>query len=447
MKALRAPFYFLLKNQFCAVALLAVTATRLVAGETENPARKFSFAPGAAPAGFTSVTSDSIYSDNRGFGFEAGSTTIAKTDTKSPGGGFCTSDKPFYFSAALPEGNYRVTVTLGDPAGESDTTVKAELRRLMLQQVKTAKGEIVTRSFIVNIRTPHIENAPDDVALKPREKTMEIWAWDNRLTLEFNGTRPCLSTVEIARADDVPTVYLTGDSTVCDQPREPWASWGQMLTRFFRPDIAIANHAQSGEALRSSRRAHRFEKIFSTLKKGDFVIIQFGHNDEKEKGEGVGAFTTYKKSLEQLVDEVRENGGTPIVVTPMHRRTFDESGKIKNSHGDYPEAVRQVAREKSVTLVDLHAMSQDLYEALGAEKSAAAFATNAEGKVDGTHHNNYGAYILAKCVAKGIAAAQPDLAKHLAVDFSTFNPAKPDPVETFKIPASPLVDVEKPYGN
>jgi lysophospholipase L1-like esterase len=428
------------------VALVSLTAAALSAAGQENVSRKFSFGPGPAPAGVTAVTPDATYSVTRGYGFEPGAAVITKTTEKIPGGGFCTSEQPFYFSVALPEGNYRVTVTLGDPAGESATTIKAELRRLMLEQVKTAKGELTTRTFIVNTRTPHIDKSPDEVSLKPREKTMEIWAWDNRLTLEFNGAHPCLSTLEISRADDVPTVYLTGDSTVCDQPREPWASWGQMLPRFFKSDIAIANHAESGEALRSSRHAHRFEKIFSTLKRGDFVIIQFGHNDEKEKGEGIGAFTSYKTDLANLVTEVRENGGTPILVTPMHRRTFDANGHITNSHGDYPEAVRQVAREKSVALIDLQAMSKDFYEALGAEKSAAAFST-VDGKTDGTHHNAYGAYELAKCIAKSIAAVQPDLARHLADNLSAYDPAKPDPVATFNLPASPQVSVDKPYGN
>ncbi|MFT3782933.1 MAG: rhamnogalacturonan acetylesterase [Nibricoccus sp.] len=417
-----------------------------LAADSATASRKFSFGASKAPEGYITVAADAVYSDARGYGFEPGAAITAKPAEKLPSGGYITSEKPFYFSVALPEGNYRVTLSLGAPGEESETTVKAELRRLMLQQAKTAKGDVATQRFVVNIRTPHIDGSPDDVGLKPREKTMEIWAWDNRLTLEFNGAKPCVSGLEITRDDTVPTVYLTGDSTVCDQPREPWASWGQMLTRFFKPDIAVANHAESGEALRSSRNAHRFEKIFSTLKKGDFVIIQFGHNDEKEKGEGIGAFTSYKTDLARLVDEVRENGGTPVLVTPMHRRTFDANGKITNSHGDYPEAVRQVAREKSAALIDLHAMSKDFYEALGAEKSAVAFST-VDGKVDGTHHNAYGAYELAKCVAKGIAATQPDLARHLVEGVADFNPAKPDPIDTLNIPASPAVSTEKPYGN
>ena len=439
--ALTKPSFF--RTLFVAVFLAAAP---LVTAAAESTPLKFSFGSSPAPAGFTAVTPGDSYSETRGFGFEPGTTIINNAPASAPGQGFCTSDQPFYFSVALPEGNYRVTVTLGDKAGESETTIKGELRRLMVEKVKTAKSEVVTRTFIVNLRTPRIGSGPAEVGLKPREKTMEVWAWDNKLTLEFNGARPCLSALDISRADDLPTFYLTGDSTVCDQPREPWASWGQMLPRFFKPEIAVANHAESGEALRSSRSEHRFAKIFSTLKRGDTVIIQFGHNDEKEKGEGIGAFTSYKTDLARLVADVREHGGTPVLVTPMHRRTFDAAGHITNSHGDYPEAVRQVAREQSVALIDLHAMSKDFYEALGAEKSAAAFST-VGGKVDGTHHNAYGSYELAKCIVNGIVANHLDIAKNLVDHLPAFDPSHPDPLETFSLPASPQVSVEKPYGN
>ena len=428
------------------LVLAALAATTLASAATDNTPHKFCFGPGPAPAGFTAITPDSVYAEARGYGFEPGATVVSKADEKAIGSGFATSDKPFFFSVALPEGNYRVTVKLGAVEGPSETTIKAELRRLMLEQAKIAKGEIITRTFIVNLRTPRIGAGDEVVTLKPREKTSEAWAWDNKLTLEFNGTRPCLSALEISRADDVPTIYLTGDSTVCDQPLEPWSSWGQMLTRFFKPDIAIANHAESGEALRSSRSEHRFAKIFSTLKRGDTVIIQFGHNDEKEKGEGIGAFTSYKTDLTRLVTEVLEQGATPVLVTPMQRRSFDASGHVTNSHGDYPEAVRQVAREKSVALIDLNLMSTDFYEALGAEKSAAAFST-VNGKTDGTHHNGYGSYELAKCIVNGIVSNKLAIASHLVDGLPAFDPAHPDPVDTFNLPASPLVSVEKPYGN
>ena len=90
------------------------------------------------------------------------------------------------------------------------------------------------------------------------------------------------------------------------------------------------------------------------MKPGDYLLIQFGHNDEKEKGEGVGAFTTYKADLKKFVAAARERGAIPVLITPVQRRTFDQAGKITNSHGDYPEAVRQVAREENVALIDLH---------------------------------------------------------------------------------------------
>ena len=126
----------------------------------------------------------------------------------------------------------------------------------------------------------------------------------------------------------------------------------------------------------------------------------------------------------------------------MHRRTFDAVGKITNSHGDYPEAVRHAAKEENVPLIDLTAMSQRLYEALGKDGSGMLFK---EG--DGTHHNNYGAYELARCVVEGIKANNLSLAKFLAKDVVEFDPGRPDPLEKFKIPASQMRSEVKPPGN
>jgi lysophospholipase L1-like esterase len=402
---------------------------------------QFDFGSGKAEPGFLPVLPDTIYNQELGYGFEPG----AKITAVDRGGDdllrsdFCTSDRPFSFSVALPEGNYQVTVTLGDRGGESTTTVKAELRRLMLERVRTAPGEFQTRTFTVNIRTPRIATG-GEVRLKPREKTMEITNWDDKLTLEFLDERPCVCALEIARAEDVPTVYLMGDSTVCDQPREPWNSWGQMLPRFFKPGAAVANHAESGESLRSSLGARRLAKVLSTIKAGDYLLIQFGHNDQKERGENVGAFTTYKASLKHYVAEARRRDAVPVLVTPMHRRRFDDAGKVTNSLGDYPEAVRRAAREADVPLIDLNAMSKVFYEALGPEESGKAFQ-------DGTHHNNYGSYELARCVVEGIRQARPDLARFLLDDLTPFDPGRPDPPDRFLIPASPGSTGPTPEGN
>lgn len=417
-----------------------------ISAEAQVVSQKFAFGAGGGGGegkvknGFTQVQSGDIYSTEKGYGFEPGARVNCFEQGKKMNSGVCTSDKPFYFSAKVAEGNYKVTIIFGDKTAATETTVKAELRRLMLEKVTTAKGKFRTETFIVNVRNPQFPGG--EVKLKDREKTMESAAWDDKLTLEFNGTRPAINSIEIEKIENVRTVFLLGDSTVCDQPREPYASWGQMLTAFFQPVVAVANHAESGESLRSSFGAKRLDKVLSLMKAGDFLLIQYAHNDEKEKGDGVGAFTTYKTSLKKFVEAARKKGGIPILVTPMHRRTFDAEGRITNSHGDYPEAVRQVAAEEKVALIDLTAMSKEFYEALGKEKSGAAFK---EG--DGTHHSNYGAYEIAKMIAESIRTQNLPLAKYLVKNLPKFDPKKPDSFESFEVPASPLVTDVKPLGN
>jgi lysophospholipase L1-like esterase len=432
-----------LRFNLCNLRNLWMTVLVFVLSSSSGVAQQlhFDFGPTKSETGYKRVRSDTFYSTASGYGFEPGATVSCLERKAGSPAGFCKSDKPFYFSAAVPEGNYIVRVTLGDFDSKSTTTVKAELRRLMFERVDTEPGQFVTRTFAVNIRTPRIAGG-GEVKLKDREKTTEAWAWDEKLTLEFNNTHPAISAIEITRADKLPTVYLLGDSTVCDQPSEPYNSWGQMLTRFFNPIVVIANNAESGESLRSSLGAGRLDKVMGTIKPGDYLLIQYGHNDEKEKGEGVGAFTTYKADLKKFVESARSKGATPILITPVQRRTFDQQGKITNSHGDYPEAVRQVASEEKVALIDLHAMSTKFYEALGPEKSKLAFK---EG--DGTHHNNYGSYELAKCVVEGIRASRLGLAKFLVSDVPAFDPSRPDALESFQIPASPVVNNTKPLGS
>src|SRR5262249_34471014 len=156
-------------------------------------------------------------------------------------------------------------------------------------------------------RTPAIAGG-GEVKLKPREQTMEFAAWDNKLTLEFNGEHPSVRSIEITRADNLPTVYILGDSTVCDQPREPWNSWGQMLTRFLKPDVVVSNQAESGETLAGSLGARRLDKIVSTMKAGDYLLIQFGHNDMKSKAPD--ALARYKSDLKRFVDAAKGKGAT-----------------------------------------------------------------------------------------------------------------------------------------
>lgn len=381
------------------------------------------------------------YTQERGYGFEPDAQVTCSGGTSKTNGS-CTSDRPFYFSARVSEGNYRVTVRFGHTDFATAPVVKAEIRRLMLDGITTAPGKFVTRSFIVNVRRPEIAGGDLQVKLKDREKTSEQWAWDEKLTLEFNGTQPSINNIVIEPVN-VPTVFLLGDSTVCDQPGEPYASWGQMLPRFFDDKVAVANHAESGESLKSSYGARRLDKVVSQIKPGDFLLIQYGHNDMKEKGEGIGAFTSYKASLKQFTDAAKAKGATVVLINPMHRRTFDPAGKfITNSHGDYPEAVRQAAKEENVAFIDLNAKSKELYEAFGKDGSGVLFK---EG--DGTHHNAFGANQLAKIIVQSIRDQKLPLAKYLSKDWKTFDARKPDDAKAFTVPASPAVANLRPLGS
>jgi lysophospholipase L1-like esterase len=403
---------------FCLVAL----ALAMSAGARAKARFSFNFS-GHTLGDEISVSPTNLYSDSIGYGFEPGALLA--------GNGCMTSTNPFYFSVRLPEGNYRVTVTLGDAVASSTTTIKAELRRLMLYHVQTAPGKTIERTFIVNLRQPDIAGG-GAVHLKPREKTDEWWDWDNKLTLEFNDTRPCLRALMIEKAG-VPTVFILGDSTVCDQPFEPWNSWGQMLPVFFKPKIAIANHSESGETIADSLAGNRFKKVFSLMKPGDYLFVQFGHNDMKSKKPN--ALDQYKTDFKKVIAGTRAKGATPVLVTSMERKAGIEHPTLEG----YPDAVREVAKEEKCALIDLNAMSLAFYQALGTNLDQAF--------VDGTHHDSYGSYELAQCIVDGIQQNHLPLAKYLVNDFKKFDPAHPDPVDTFYLPASPRHSTIKPLGN
>jgi lysophospholipase L1-like esterase len=215
-----------------------------------------------------------------------------------------------------------------------------------------------------------------------------------------------------------------------------------MITRFFNDKVAVANHAESGESLRSSLGAKRLDKVVSLIKPGDFLLIQYGHNDMKERGDGVGAFTTYKASLRQFAQAAKAKGAAVIILSPMHRRTFDARGKITNSHGDYPVAAWQAAKEESAAFIDLNSQSQKLYEALGPDGSGVLFK---EG--DGTHHSPFGAYQIAKIIVQSIRDQDLPLAKFLIRDWKKYDPEMPDDSKAFSVQASPAVMEMKPLGS
>jgi lysophospholipase L1-like esterase len=389
-------------KQLIAATVIALASALVAFGAPASRApevRSFEFTTGG------SADRAPAYDAVRGFGFE-------------PGLG--------RFSVRLSEGNYRVRVR-AEPAG-SLRMILAEQRRRIVERGCTEC------SFVVNVRTPRLPALPEDAAggTEVRLKSREIGSatWDDRLSLEFLPDATGLRSISIEPVE-IPTLYLAGDSTVTDQAQAPNASWGQMLPRFFGDGLAVANHADSGESLKSFLSGLRLDKLLSTLRAGDWVMIQFAHNDQKTQWPQTfaDAATTYPAYLRAYIAEIRRRGATPILVTSPERRNFDAHGRIVPSLGEYPAAMREVARAEKTALIDLNAMSVAFYEALGPQASARAFADDGR---DRTHHNEYGAYSLARMVVEGVrfadAALLAGLAAHLAPDAGRFDPAHPEPL-------------------
>lgn len=364
------------------------------------------------------------------------------------------SNAPFTRNIEVPDGNYKVTIVLGSKKKAGNTVVRAENRRLMVDEVATKKGQFKTVEFVVNKRTPEIEKGKR-VKVKDREKNYNTW--DNAINLEFTGAAPAVKEVKIERDTTATTIFLCGNSTVVDQPYEPWASWGQMIPRWFGPEVAISNNAESGLTAGSFLGSYRLDKILTMMKKGDYVICEFGHNDQKEKMAGAGAWYNFSYNLKVFIDKVRAKGGNIIFVTPTQRRRFDDAthSKILETHGDYPDAMRAVAKREGVPVIELHDMTRTFFETLGYENSKKAlvhypantFPGQDKPLADNTHFNPYGAYEIAKMVVMGMKQLNLPIVKYLRSDWKDFNPAQPDDYNKFVWYNSVQQDVTKPDGN
>ncbi|WP_426484772.1 rhamnogalacturonan acetylesterase [Flavobacterium sp. 2] len=387
-----------------------------------------------------------VYNDTKGFGFDFNSASNVKINTNS-----FSIAKPVYFSVAVPEGNYQVEVTIGSTEKDSKVTIKAESRRLMLNEFAVKKGQKITQTFNVNVRNIKIDDQTN-IILKDREK--EILNWDHKLTLEFLG-EVSIQSIKITRKDNLTVVYLAGDSTVTDQDVEPWASWGQFITNYFDQNIVVANYAYSGSSLSSFKGANRLKKILSEIKKGDYLFVEFGHNDEKIKGEGNGAFGSYSTLLAEFVNSAKEKGAIPVLVTPTQRRFFNENGTLKETHGEFPAAMRAVAQKNNIALIDVTKMTTELYEAWGDEPSRKAFvqypANTFPGQEkaldDNTHFNGFGANEIALCLLKGIRELDIPLKKHIKKETPDYNPKKPNFISSWTLPMSARFEIVKPDGN
>ena len=435
---------------------LALLVANIGFGQTSF---RFDFGSGKTAENYLPVGPETLFDEQRGYGFSHGSEVQSVDRGGDPlRGDFITSQKPFYFSVRLPEGNYYVSLLLGDTKGLSATTVRVECRRLMLENVRTRRGEVAMKAFSVHIRDSLIRDKEGEVVskvrLKPREH--EYLHWDNLLTIEFNDSLAKVCGMIIVPERNAPTIFLAGNSTVVDQNRESWAAWGQLFPVFLDPRKAVvANYAESGETLLAFKRERRLEKIWSIAKPGDFLFIEFAHNDQKQGGNHLDPFTTYKQQLKDWILEARSRGITPVLVTSMHRRSFDSTGHIINTLLTYPDAMRETAKEEGVALIDLNAMSKTLYEAWGPELSLKAFVhypansfpNQPEALKDNTHFSPYGAYALAQCVVRSMQQQPLSLAALLRSKIAPFDPASPMPFDRFYWPPSSFISSIQPDGN
>ncbi|MDP9702616.1 lysophospholipase L1-like esterase [Paenibacillus intestini] len=360
--------------------------------------------------GYVAVSSTTIYDESQGFGFEPGSLVYEKQRVEEqesrlpsskgdypPQGqatmsgrlrsSFCIPLKAS-FVVDVPDGTYQVLLIAGDPLADTITRVKAGGGRLMLPTIRTVAGQCAEMRFVVVVR-------------------------GGKLRLAFSGPAPRINAMEITLANQTMTVFLAGDSTVTDQPESgyPYCGWGQLLPAQFKHDVAVDNHAQSGRSSRSFIHEGRLDAIREQIEPDDFLFIQFGHNDEKPDPErGTDPFTTYKQYLKKYIDAAREAEARPVLITPVHRRYFAKDGTLTDTHGDYITAVRELAADEEVPLIDLAERSRLMFEQAGKEGTKDDFMWVLPGEYinfptgmeDNTHFQERGARRLAEQVAEAI---------------------------------------------
>ena len=236
----------------------------------------------------------------------------------------------------------------------------------------------------------------------------------------------CVIAVSVFAQTNRVTIHMIGDSTMANKPiipGNPERGWGQMLHMYFKESVRVENYAQNGRSSKSFIAERRWDKVVAALKPGDFVIIQFGHNDEKTNDvtRGTAPFGEYTTNLVRFIRETREHKAKPILATPVARRKFDNGGKLVDTHGDYPNAVRAVATEQNVPLLELCTATETLLQQLGPESSkrlfrwipAEEFGPGSKPVEDDTHFNAYGASRVCDLAVVEIAAKIPELASHL----------------------------------
>lgn len=237
-----------------------------------------------------------------------------------------------------------------------------------------------------------------------------------RRRLRLAAALPCLLPLLASLPFHPVTIWLAGDSTMAAKRPEkrPETGWGEALAAHFRRGtVRIANHAQNGRSTRSFIAEGRWRAIVDSLRAGDYVFIQFGHNDESpQKVDRYTPPDDFRRNLAGFVADVRARGATPVLFTPVSRRSFDSTGVLRETHGEYPDLMRRVARETGAPIVDMGRLSMAALEGYGPERSRALFLhlppgvnrNYPQGVEDDTHFSPAGAGLMARLVVEGLRA-------------------------------------------
>jgi lysophospholipase L1-like esterase len=237
-----------------------------------------------------------------------------------------------------------------------------------------------------------------------------------RQRLRLAAALSCLLPLLAALPPRPVTIWLAGDSTMAAKRPEkrPETGWGEALGAHFRRGrVRVANHAQNGRSTRTFIAEGRWQAIVDSLRAGDYVFIQFGHNDESpQKVDRYTPPDDFRRNLARFVSDVRARGATPVLFTPVSRRSFDSTGVLRETHGEYPDLVRRVAREAPAAIVDMDRLSMAALEGYGPERSRALFlqlepgasANYPKGVEDNTHFSPAGAALMARLAVEGLRA-------------------------------------------
>ena len=381
---------------------------------------KIDFGPGPVADGYFGITAPVAYTPQLKYGFadpalvgsgSSSTTDPLKSDYLSPAG--------TTFNVDLPNGDYAVTVIAGDADAATEVAVSVEgMTANKIALTPKAAGEYL-------------------------EQTFEVALVDGQLNILFSGSAPKINGLVISKlaeraAGETPTVYIAGDSTVqtYDPYWKPQAGWGQMISRYFIPDITFSNQSIGGRSSKSFLLEGRLDNILRALKPNDYFLIQFGHNDATISiPERYASPEDYKNYLKTYITGARQRGAVPILVTPVGRRDYNSTtGSFNVSFPAYVNAMKELAQEMDVPLVDLSTLSRAYYDTLGPIGTLAVFlhvpagvyTAFPNGSSDDTHFQEYGAIQIARLLSGGIKALNIPLSAYVTdVEPPAELPAKP----------------------